>query len=211
MGKLISAILLLSVMSCSTDRALQRNESEASLVFKDNFDRKELGSNWLDTGGGYKIANGELRVQGARNKPLWLKKKLPREAKITFTARSMSPTVDIKAELWGDGRSRATELSYTATSYVIILGGWNNTRSIIARMNEHGADRKVRKTPKAQMGKPYRFMVKRSKHRLVWHLDGAQFLEMNDPEPLEGPGHEFFAFNNWKSEVFFDDIAIYAL
>jgi hypothetical protein len=187
------------------------DERKERLVFEDHFDRADVGPDWLDTGGNYKIVNGELRVKGARNKPLWLKKKLPRNAKVSFTARSMSPAVDIKVELWGDGKSKADALSYDATSYVVILGGWNNTRSIIARMDEHGDDRKVKKEPKGVVGKRYKFVISRQKRRFTWFLNGEVFLKMNDPEPLEGPGHEYFAFNNWMSEVFFDDVLVHEI
>ena len=51
---------------------------------------------------------------------------------------------DLKVEVWGDGRSYATSASYTATGYVFIFGGWHNQISAIARMNEHGQDRKTR-------------------------------------------------------------------
>lgn len=155
--------------------------------------------------------NGELRAQGAKNKPLWLKRKLPRNARIEFQARSESDEVDIKAEIYGDGKSKATRSSYTATSYVVILGGWRNTRSIIARMNEHGDDRAIRDDPKGQKGKEYHFSITRLDRKITWYLDGDEFLEMGDDNPLEGVGHEYLAFNNWMSEVFFDDLAIYQL
>ena len=31
---------------------------------------------------------------------------------------------------------------------------------------------------------------------------------MTDPKPLEGPGHDHFAFNNWQAELFFDNLRI---
>jgi hypothetical protein len=180
-----------------------------SLVFEDSFERAGVGDNWLDTGGGYRIVDGELRVKGAKNKPLWLKKKLLKDARVEFSARSESAAVDIKAEIFGDGKSRATTASYTATSYVVILGGWNNSRSIIARMNEHGNDRKVREEPKGQPGRTYTFAIACKGQTLIWFLDREPFLTMEDTSPLAGPGHEYFAFNNWASEVFFDDLKVF--
>ena len=160
---------------------------------------------------GRRIAAGELRAQGARNKPLWLKQKLPRNAKIEFVTRSLSDAIDIKVEVYGDGKSRAEKLSYKATSYVVILGGWNNSRSIIARMDEHGDDRKVRTDPKGEKGKKYHFTIVRKGNELSWYLDSKLFLEMDDSAPLEGEGHDHFAINDWESEVFFDDLKIYEL
>lgn len=136
---------------------------------------------------------------------------MPRNARVEFTARSESSAVDIKAELFGDGKSFAVKNSYTATSYVVILGGWNNTRSIIARMNEHGDDREERDNPKGIPGKVYSFSVVRKDNDVFWFLDGELFLKMIDDNPLEGEGHEYFAFNNWASEVFFDDLKIYEI
>ncbi len=198
-------------LGCSSEKAASSPKGSGKLVFEDHFSRDSIGPDWLDTGGDYRIVDGRLRAQGARNKPLWLKRKLPLNARVEFTARSMSPAVDIKAELWGDGKSRATALSYTATSYVVIFGGWNNSRSIIARMNEHGKDRESRKEPKGVVGKLYNFSVVRKGSLFTWSLNGESFLEMNDPEPLTGPGHEHFAFNNWETEVFFDDVSVFEL
>jgi hypothetical protein len=205
------SLAALAVLSCSSEKAASSSPPKGELIFSDNFDRSDLGDDWRDTGGGYRIVNGELRAQGARNKPLWLLRKLPRNARIDFRARSESSAVDIKVEVFGDGRSKATKASYNATSYVVILGGWNNTRSIIARMDEHGDDRKVREVPKGEQGKSYAFSITRLGDKLTWYLDKERFLEMDDDAPLEGPGHEFFAFNNWASEVFFDDLAIFKL
>jgi hypothetical protein len=202
---------VLAMLGCAGEPTPPNHDLKGRLVFKDSFNRKEIGPNWRDTGGNYRIVDGKLRAQGARNKPLWLRNKLPRNAKIEFTAISLSPAVDIKVEAWGDGQSKATNLSYTATSYVFILGGWNNTKSIIARMNEHGKDRKVKTRPKGIPGKTHHFLIVRIKNQLNWVLDGEEFLDLVDSEPLEGSGHEYFGFNNWESEVLFDDLAIYAL
>jgi hypothetical protein len=202
---------ILTMVGCAQEPTPAPGKLKGRLVFKDAFDRKEIGPDWRDTGGNYRIVKGKLRAQGARNKPLWLRNKLPRNATIEFTASPLSPAVDVKVEAWGDGQSKATGLSYTATSYVVILGGWNNTKSIIARMNEHGGDRKVRTKPSGIPGKTYHFSIVRKENQLLWLLDGKPFLDMDDREPLAGPGHEYFGFNNWESEVLFDDLAIYAL
>jgi hypothetical protein len=182
-----------------------------TLVLAERFDGP-LGARFSDTSGGkYAVVNGELRVQGARNRPLWLNEKLPDDARIEFKARSQSPAVDIKVELYGDGKSYAKTASYTATSYVLILGGWNNSRSIIARMNEHGDDRQVRAEPRGVVGRTYSFVAVRRGGLLTWFVDGERFLALDDAEPLRGPGHDRFAFNNWESEVYFDDLVVYRL
>ena len=69
---------------------------------------------------------------GVKNNPLWLKAKLPENVAVDFDVRSMSPEGDIKCEIFGDGSDHAS-------GYVLIHGGWNNSISIIARLDEHGA------------------------------------------------------------------------
>jgi hypothetical protein len=81
--------------------------------FSDNFNRKELGDMWNNTGGGYSIRDNQLHIRGARNKPLWLKRKLPRDVRIEFDVTSDSPEGDIKVEVFGDGKSKAESVSYT--------------------------------------------------------------------------------------------------
>lgn len=180
--------------------------------FVDRFDRARPGAAWRDTSdGSYSIVRGALRAQGARNHPLWLQRRLPRDVRVEFTARSQSRAGDIKVELFGDGRSYATEDSYTATSYVVIFGGWNNRISTIARLNEHGDDRKERSDRRVVPGRTYRFKIERRGGKLTWWLDGERTLEMADAEPLVGAGHDHFAFNDWDSEVFFDDLVVTAL
>ena len=189
----------------------QGDPSLAGQGFSDDFQRKELGPEWNSTGGGYSIRSGQLRVRGARNKPLWLKRKLPRDVRIEFDVRSESPGADIKVELFGDGVSKAETTSYTATSYVVIFGGWDNTLNVIARMNEHGDDRVVGPPYKVVQGKTYRMKIERRGAMLRAWAGDHQLGVMRDPDPLEGPGHDHFAFNDWEAELWFDNLRIVAL
>ncbi len=176
--------------------------------FHDDFDRSAIGELWQNTGGPYEIRDGQLHVRGARNKPLWLRRVLPRNARIEVDARSESPEGDIKLEVYGDGTSRATTESYTATSYVVIMGGWSNTHNIIARMNEHGDDRVVGREMHVEPGHTYHFVVERSGDTIRYSVDGTELAVMNDEDPLEGRGHDHFAFNNWQSDLWFDNLVI---
>src|SRR5258707_3905533 len=85
----------------------------------------EPSSEWVSTVPGiWRIENGRLCGDHAHNHGIWLKRVLPVNARIEFDATSTSPDGDLKAEVWGDGRSYATALSYTnATSYLTIFGG----------------------------------------------------------------------------------------
>lgn len=176
--------------------------------FSEDFDRDTLGDLWTDTGGHWTIQDGWLRVQGARNKPLWLRRALPRDARIEMDVRSMSPDGDIKVECWGDGVSKAETVSYTATSYVVIFGGWSNSLNVLARMNEHGEDR-VEGTPmRVTPGQTYHLKIERRGDTITVWVDDEELMQMQDDDPLEGRGHDHFAFNDWDAELYFDNLRI---
>lgn len=190
-----------------------------SAPFRDNFDREELGPNWHATSDVWKIKDGALCARNARNRPVWLKRRLPRNARIEFDATSYSPDGDLKVEIWGDGKSYATSTSYTnATSYIFIFGGWRNSLHVLARLDEHKNDRLAisidpdSDDPRAQPvseGQTYRFKVEREDGRTVrWFVDDTELFSFSDPTPLAGPGHEHLGFNDWAVPVCFDNLTI---
>lgn len=183
-------------------------------------DPSGLGPNWTSlSASAWRIENGKLCGEGAKNHGAWLNKVLPVNARIEFDATSDSTEGDLKTEVWGDGRSGATQDSYVnATSYLAILGGWKNTVHVLARLNEHGDNRKEIKVdptsddPRAKpviRGQTYRFKVERSDGKtLRWYVDGLEYLTWADSEPLVGPGHDHFGFNEWKVKVCFDNVKV---
>ncbi|KPK14772.1 MAG: hypothetical protein AMJ62_11710, partial [Myxococcales bacterium SG8_38] len=114
----------------------------------------------------------------------------------------------IKLEIFGDGASHSTGDRYEATSYVVIFGGWNNSLNVLARMDEHGADRITGPPRKVQVGRTYHFRIERIDGTLTVWVDDELLLRMEDSEPLRGRGHDHFAFNNWQSDVWFDNLRI---
>ena len=182
--------------------------------FSDNFERADLGSDWLDTSHDAKIKGGKLTLGNAHNHPVWLRRKLPLNVQIDFDAVSHSPSGDLKVELYGDGESFDPDKGrYDPTSYMIVFGGWNNSKSIISRLGEHEEAVKatwdrVGTEPLVIPGRTYHFTVTRRGGTIDWKLDGAPYLSWTDPQPLEGPGHEFFALNDWEADVEFDNLTI---
>ncbi|MFT5358425.1 MAG: hypothetical protein ACI9KE_005663, partial [Polyangiales bacterium] len=167
-----------------------------------------LGDVWHNTGGPYEFRDGWLHVRGARNKPLWLRRVLPRNVRIELDVKSMSPEGDIKIEVFGDGTSRAESESYTATSYVIIFGGWDNSTNLIARMDEHADDRAMGPARRVEMDQVYHLKIERNGDNITAWVDGEELASMDDADPLEGRGHDHFAFNNWQSDLYFDNLVI---
>jgi hypothetical protein len=197
------AILLGLIQACTP-----QGDPGIGTGFVDDFERSVLGSAYQVTGGNWRIEAGQLHVKGAKNHPLWLLRALPRDVRIEFDARSESPEGDIKVEAYGDGASHAEGESYVATGYVIIFGGWNNSKNVLARMDEHGDDRVVGKARKVQPGRVYRFLIERIAGTLTVWVDGEVLMKMEDSEPLRGRGHDHFGFNNWQSDLWFDNLKV---
>jgi hypothetical protein len=124
---------------------------------------------------------------------------------VEFDARSESTsgdrTGDIKFEIFGNGRDHAS-------GYVCIFGGWGNTISAIARLDEHGANRKERKDRKVAPGRTYHMRVERRGALLRWYVDRELFMQYDDPRPLEGRGHDRFGFSGWAADLLFDSLRI---
>jgi len=187
--------------------------------FVDTFERGEPGPDWNITGPGWAIKEGRLCVSDAHNHPAWLRRRLPPNARIEFEATSSSADGDLKVEAWGDGLSAATGNSYSnATSYLVIFGGWKNSLHVLARLDEHGADRKVLRVepgetdPRAQpvlADRAYRFKIERTDGKTVrYFVDDIEILSFKDNSPLIGEGHEHFAFNDWAVPACFDNLTI---
>lgn len=204
-------------------------EPTVTLPYNQSFDAGHLGPEWSMSGGGWRVLDGRLFNSGAHNVPLWLAAALPHDVRVSFEAESNSEAVDLKFEVFGDGR-------HHASGYVVILGGWNNSRSIIARLDEHGPLRTPRMTEtlRAEVTRdaaaaqarhrdrrevvsrgvhmephhPYQLRFERRGNELRFFVDGELHLEYFDPSPLAGQGQDRFAFNNWASEVFFDNLRI---
>jgi len=181
-------------------------------AWTDDFERDAIGGNYRVTGDNWSIKDGALHARGAYNHPVWLRKQLPRDVEVEFDIWSNSADGDIKVELYGDGYAHAVDRgAYRATAYVLGMGGWNNTLSFIARMDEHGHDRVTRKEPRVERGRRYRWRIVRQGNRLQWFVDGEPFLTFDDPAPLFGEGHRYFGVNNWQSDAYLDNLTVRSL
>jgi hypothetical protein len=182
--------------------------------FKDNFDRADLGSSWYATGDGYRMAQSALSAHNAHNHPLWLRAKLARNVRIELDCWSTEARGDLKVEVFGDGRSFDADGGHyeDQTGYELVFGGWYNTKSEIARLDEHGKDLAARSDIKVVPNKHYHWKVERSGKKITWWIDDMApdkpFLSYEDPAPLDGNGHEYFAINNWETDTWFDNLVI---
>jgi hypothetical protein len=179
--------------------------------WKDTFERDEIGGDYYKSGPGYDVSSGALSAKGAHNHPLWLRKKLPHDVRIELDCWSNEERGDIKVELFGDGKSFDPDGgAYMATGYELIFGGWFNSKSIIARLDEHAKDVVQNVALKVQPTRHYHWRIERLGKKLTWFVDDMQtpFLVLDDAAPLENQGHEYFGFNNWESDTWFDNLVI---
>ena len=198
---LLVACATLSVAACKAPAA-----GGSSEPFADDFNRTELGDRWAKAGT-WRIEDGKLWSRGDRNEALWLKYDLPRDVQIEFDAQSAVPAVDIKCELYGNGRDHQS-------GYVIINGGWNNSVSIIARLAEHELDEvpvgsvPYKRAAGLSPNKVYQWKIVRRGNVITQFLDGEKDLERKDDDGLYSPNNNKFAFNNWSALVWFDNLKI---
>lgn len=196
--------------------------------FDDYADPGTVAQRYWSTGGLWRTVEGQLLSPGVKNNPLWLSAALPQDVAVEFDVRSMSPEGDIKVEIFGDGRDHAT-------GYVLIHGGWNNSISIIARLDEHapalgvlqaeagrrGGDLvssgvyrqdtrvRVEANPfRVEQGRTYHWRIERRGRVLSWFIDGQPFMTFDDPFPLAGKGHDRFGFSSWEAQLYFDNLRV---
>jgi len=170
------------------------------LVFSDDFERNDIGNNWQARSGRWRIENGRLVCKGDKNEGIWLNFKLPQRVRLEFDAMALEDEGDIKFEIF------ATEQRHQ-TGYILIFGGWHNSVTVIARLNEHGEDR-MESSLRVEKNKTYHMAVVRTDGSLRWFIDGKLALSYDDETPIRG---EFFGFNDWNSLVSFDNLKIFQL
>lgn len=184
--------------------------SGGKLLFEDDFSRAELGESWhRGTGEGGKgqwaIREGGVEGSVIRNDPLWLTVPLPDAIRVEFEAQALTDVGDLKVEIFGDGETHAS-------GYVLIFGGWNNQLDVIARLDEHGKDRKEQATRGVETKRVYKMAIVRAADGVLrWYVDGEVFMTYEDSSPLVGDGHRYFALANWNAPVRFSNVRVYGL
>lgn len=207
-------VSLLSLAACQrsppTDSAPLTPQGTAAserLIFQDDFERRGLGDSWRTESDTWRIVDGRVADQGAKNRGLWLNISLPQEARVEFDAWSLTPPDkslfrgDMKCEVFGSTLSHQS-------GYVFIFGGWENRVSVIARRDEHANDRQEKLGTKVEADRRYHWTILRQGGKLTWLLDGEAFMSYADPNPVGGTA---FGFNNWISHLRFDNLKVYDL
>ncbi len=186
------------------------------LIYSDDFEGSALRDDWRQseadpgwTAGRWQVVGGRLRGEKIHNAALWLRVPLPEKVRIEFDARAETPDGDVKAEVFGDGRTHQS-------GYIAIHGGWRNTVRAIARRDEHAEERKEdnrcdvvgRRTRCVEPDVDYHWALVRTGDTLEWYLNGTLLLTYPDTHPVRG---RHFAFNGWEAVTSFDNLRIYDL
>ena len=167
----------------------------------DDFSDAQIRQRYRHEGGSWRVLDGALKTIGDRNQPLWSTVALPENVRIEFTSVSSSPELDMKVELFGDGVRHES-------GYIAIVGGWSNTLTAVARLDEHEPARVTKRTRFAA-GQRYRWRIERTDGRTIkLFVDDELQVAYTDERPLYGPRNNRFAFSGWESEVNFDDLKI---
>lgn len=154
------------------------------------------------------FSDREIVVREARNHPVWYREELPLTGSVELTIWTGAREGDMKFEAWGDGKTHAPTFEpapYTASGYVFILGGWNNSKSIIAYRDEHGAHVVERSDFRVVPGRRYVVRVTRANGEVTMSVDDEPFLAMREPpEAVTSPGR-FLGLSGWRTEVHFSE------
>jgi hypothetical protein len=212
MRRVPAALLAFTLLSaCGRDPKLRE-------AFVDTFDRTFLGPDYYNSGGSYRMDGEHLLIERGHNHPLWLRRRLPADVRIEFDITGGSPDGDLKIELQGDGESAEPDdavrkdAQYHASGYVLIFGGWRNSRSLIARQDEHQWEHGVgvpqRVMPKVQPGRTYHFAIVQHGGSVDWSIDGETFLRLEDSKPFPQARHDHFGFSGWEAPAVVDNLRI---
>ena len=202
-------LVLVATVGCTSSRKEKHAAAKAALaegleggvlVFSDDFEREAVGDKWLDRSGKWEIKDGWLHGRGIKNEGLWLNPPLPERVRVEFDAKAGTDEGDLKFEIFN------TEQRHQ-TGYIVIFGGWHNAVSIIARLNEHGEDRKEAGVH-VEKGRVYHFAAVRTDNNLRWFVDGELVLQWPDDDPIRG---HVFGFNNWAADTLFDNVKVFQL
>jgi hypothetical protein len=89
-----------------------------------------------------------------------------------------------------------------------------SARADLARLDSgsyYGKDTPVvvkRTDLRVERGRMYHMTITRRGKLLRWEIDGALALELDDPAPLFGSGHDRFGFSSWQNDTYFDNLKI---
>ncbi|NPC78795.1 hypothetical protein HPC49_11145, partial [Pyxidicoccus fallax] len=218
--------------------ALFRGQADvtAKVPYSQDFsDPAVVKRDFFTTGGFWRTVQGELLAPGVKGNPLWLQASLPDDVAVEFDVRSEFPEGDIRVEIFGNGVDPSSgyilvQGGWNNSLSVIArrdmgapsLDALRRRAARVAESNGgQGADLvatgvfkqdtqvrvEARGTP-VQAGRTYHWRIERRGTLLRWSVDGEVMLELDDPFPLKGPGHDRLGLSGNESQIFFDNLRV---
>ncbi|MBJ6759471.1 hypothetical protein JGU66_01770 [Myxococcaceae bacterium JPH2] len=237
-GWVILAGIVLAIQFPLIHYALLRGEADVTtkVPYEQTFsDPSVVARDFFSTGAYWRVTGGELLGPSPKNNPLWLQARLPDDVAIEFDVRSEYPEGDIRVEVFGNGRDPSS--GYTLVqggwnnSLSVLARNDINAPSMevlkrrAARIAESNGgqgtdlvatgafkrDTAVRVEARGntvQAGRVYHWRIERRGTVLRWFIDGTLLLELDDPFPLKGSGHDRLGLSGWESQLFFDNLRV---
>lgn len=209
-----------STWGCGARERQYPPSSQPKPLFAEDFSKPHLSAHWKDSAAHLPTPNkiappliqeGRLQLQDRHNHPIWCTIPLPRRFVLEMNLWPLSSQGDIKIEVAGDGESKGGTGPYRASGYVLVFGGWNGSRHLIARQDEHGDQVRSRPAGGIDKGRRYHVRIERRDASIRWFVDGRLLLQMRDDQPIHGPNARYLGLSAYKAPVAFDDITLFAL
>ncbi|MCZ7646484.1 MAG: hypothetical protein M5U26_14570 [Planctomycetota bacterium] len=182
------------------------------VLFKDDFDREELGAEWIVEEGAWKTSKaagregaGVLGAPGATypDSFLWTKRSFKGDLVVEFDAVCESdPAHDINFVICGKAPNYPPP---EKPMYLFGLGGWGNTMTGV----ERGPDYKWKALTglfTIEKGRLYRVVAARLGSKFYLFVDDRLVTMAADPDPLPNEGQ--FALQVYRSAVRFSNLVL---
>jgi hypothetical protein len=142
-----------------------------------------------------------------------------RESRIAKLDEHALTQEELKAQLAAQARPYPKRLEGVEAALDLLQGPLNRwaSRRDLEKLDAHSFYQ--RETPtvvkrvdtKVEKGKTYHVEITKQGTIIRWAMDGKPMLELVDPSPLAGGGHDRFGFSSWSNDTWFDNLKITAL
>lgn len=172
------------------------------LKFEDDFEREELGAEWVTNDAVIRDGRLLLGVKGPACAKLV--RPYPTDMRIEFTAEAYEkrPPCDLSVTLAAE---RFRTMSW---NYLLAFGGVNNTVNKLTGGRRLAGMWDEKPTRLIEPGRVYNMIAVKEGKRLSLIVDGKLLLEGRDDEVMGGPGFDAVGLVTWHG-MYVDDVRVY--
>lgn len=199
--KLLAIVLL--GWACCTVGAEEPGLSDAwVLKFEDDFERGELGDDWVTNDALIREGRLLLGVKGPACAKLV--RRFPGDVRIEFTAEAYEakPPCDLSVTLAAE---RFRTMSW---NYLLAFGGENNTVNKLTGGRRLSGMRDENPARLIEPGRIYKMVAVKEGKELSLIVDGKLLLQGRDEEIMGGPGFDAVGLVTWHG-MYVDDVRVY--